>query len=200
MAGSDIKAVFISDENASDDDRLVTAARPNTSATMANTTFAGGGARNVTVTTTGTGDNAKTNTIVGTDVFGNAQTEVITSTGSAETVAGTKLFLTVTSVTSSAQFAANIKVGSGDFCAQAINSSMRVRLKGFSIVSGGTAGVIEFINGTPESGTTLFKSRTIGTDNTTVDRTIPEEGVLFDSGMSVKYTIATIDMMTFFHG
>ena len=200
MAGSDIKAVFISDENASDDDRLVTAARPNTSATMANTTFAGGGARKVTVTTTGTGDNAKTNTIVGTDVFGNAQTEVITSTGSAETVAGTKLFLTVTSVTSSAQFAANIKVGSGDLCAQAINSSKRVRLKGFSIVSGGTAGVIEFINGTPESGTTLFKSRTIGTDNTTVDRTIPEEGVLFDSGMSVKYTIATIDMMTFFHG
>ena len=200
MAGSDIKAVFISDENASDDDRLVTAARPNTSATMANTTFAGGGARNVTVTTTGTGDNGKTNTIVGTDVFGEAQTEVITSTGSAETVAGTKLFLTVTSVTSSAQFAANIKVGSGDLCAQAINSSMRVRLKGFSIVSGGTAGVIEFINGTPESGTTLFKSRTIGTDNTTVDRTIPEEGVLFDNGMSVKYTIATIDMMTFFHG
>ena len=199
MAGSDIKAVFISDENASDDDRLVTAARPNTSATMANTTFAGGGARNVTVTTTGTGDNGKTNTIVGTDVFGDAQTEVITSTGSAETVAGTKLFLTVTSVTSSAQFAANIKVGSGDLCAQAINSSMRVRLKGFSIVSGGTAGVIEFINGTPESGTTLFKSRTIGTDNTTLDRTIPEEGVLFDSGMSVKYTIATIDMMTFFH-
>ena len=128
MAGSDIKAVFISDENASDDDRLVTAARPNTSATMANTTFAGGGARNVTVTTTGTGDNGKTNTIVGTDVFGEAQTEVITSTGSAETVAGTKLFLTVTSVTSSAQFAANIKVGSGDLCAQAINSRMRVFL------------------------------------------------------------------------
>ena len=200
MAGSDIKAVFISDENASDDDRLVTAARPNTSATMANTTFAGGGARNVTVTTTGTGDNAKTCTITGTDVFGNAMTEVITSTSSAETVAGTKLFLTVTAVECSAQYAANIKVGSGDLCAQAINSSMRVRLKGFSIVSGGTAGVIEFINGTPESGTTLFKSRTIGTDNTTVDRTIPEEGVLFDSGMSVKYTIATIDMMTFFHG
>ncbi len=200
MAGSDIKAVFISDENASDDDRLVTAARPNTSATMANTTFAGGGARNVTVTTTGTGDNAKTCTITGTDVFGNAMTEVITSTSSAETVAGTKLFLTVTAVECSAQYAANIKVGSGDLCAQAINSSMRVRLKGFSIVSGGTAGVIEYINGTPESGTTLFKSRTIGTDNTTVDRTIPEEGVLFDSGMSVKYTIATIDMMTFFHG
>ena len=61
---SDVRALTISDENASDDDRLVTAAQPDTSATMANTTFAGGAARNVIVTTTGTGDNGKTNTIV----------------------------------------------------------------------------------------------------------------------------------------
>ena len=200
MSTTVVTPKFISDENASDDDRIVTAARPNTTATLANTTFLGGGARNIIVTTTGTGDNGKTTTITGTDVFGNSLTETITSTGSAEAVAGTKLFLTVTAVECSAQYAANIKVGSGTLCAEAIQGSNRIRLKGFSIVSGGTAGVIEFINGTPESGTTLFKSRTIGTDNTTVDRTIPEEGVLFDSGMSVKYTIATIDMMTFFHG
>ena len=112
MAGlSDVQALTISDENAADADRLVTAARPNTAATMANTTFVGGAARNVTVTTAGTSDNGKTNTIVGTDVFGDAQTEVITSTSSAEAVAGAKLFLTVTSVTSSAQFAGNITVG-----------------------------------------------------------------------------------------
>ena len=86
---TDVSVLTVSDENASDDDRLVTAARPDTSATMAQTTFAGGAARNVIVTTTGTGDNEKTNTITGTDVFGNAQTEVITSTGSAEAVAGT---------------------------------------------------------------------------------------------------------------
>ena len=199
MAGSNITAKFISDENASDDDRLVTAARPDTSATMANTTFLGGGARNVIVTTTGTGDNGKTCTITGTDVFGNAMTEVITSTGSAEAVAGTKLFLTVSAVECSAKYAANIKVGSGTLCAEAIQGSNRIRLKGFSIVSGGTAGVINYINGTPESGTTIFKSRTIGTDNTTLDRTIPEQGVLFEDGMSVSYTVATIDMMTFFH-
>jgi|TARA_R110001632_G_scaffold40832_1_gene102450 hypothetical protein len=196
---SDVRALTISDENASDDDRLVTAAQPDTSATMANTTFAGGAARNVIVTTTGTGDNAKTNTIVGTDVFGNALSEVIISTGSAEAVAGTKLFLTVTSVTSSAQFAANIKVGSGTLCAQAVESSNRVRLKGMSVVSGGTAGDVEFINGTPESGTTLFKSRTIGTANTTVDRTVPSQGVLFDSGASVKYTVDTADNITVFY-
>ena len=197
---SDIIPKFISDENASDPDRLVTAARPDTSATMAETTFAGGGARNVTVTTSGTGDNAKTCTITGTDVFGNAMTEVITSTGSAEAVAGAKLFLTVSAVECSAQYAANITVGSGDLCAEAINGSNRVRMKGFSIVSGGTAGVVEFFNNTPENGSALFKSRTIGTDNTTLDRTIPADGVLFTDGMSVKYTIATIDMMTFFHG
>ena len=184
-ANSDVSALTISDENAADADRLVTAARPNTSATMANTTFAGGAARNVTV--------------VGTDVFGAAISEVITSTGSAEAVAGAKLFLTVSSVTSSAQFAGNITVGSGSLCAQAIQGSNRVRLKGMSIVSGGTAGTVEFINGSPEDGTALFKARTIGTANTTVDRTIPAEGVLFDSGMSVKYTVDVADMLTIFY-
>ena len=199
MAGrSDVRAITISDEVAADADFIVTAARPNTAATIANASFASGGARILSVTTAGTGDNEKPNTIVGTDVFGDALTEVITSTGSAEKVSGAKYFKTVTSVTSSAQFAANITVGAEDSAAQAVFEG-RVRLKGFSIVSGGTAGVIEFIDGTPESGTTLFKSRTIGTDNSTVDRTIPEDGGLFESGMTVKYTIGTIDMMTFFY-
>jgi|TARA_R100001510_G_C7633074_1_gene191659 hypothetical protein len=200
MSTTVVTPKFISDENASDDDRIVTAARPNTTATLANTTFLGGGARNIIVTTTGTGDNGKTTTITGTDVFGNSLTETITSTGSAEAVAGTKLFLTVTAVECSAQYAANIKVGSGTLCAEAIQGSNRIRLKGFSIVSGGTAGTISYFNGTPESGTALFKSRTIGTDNTTIDRTIPDQGVLFEDGMSVQYTLGTIDMMTFFHG
>ena len=199
MGISDVKALTINDENASDDDRLVTAARPNTSATMANTTFAGGAARNVIVTTTGTGDNAKTCTITGTDVFGDAMTEVITSTGSAEAVAGTKLFLTVTAVECSAQYAANIKVGSGTLCAQAILGSNRVRLKGMSIVSGGTAGTVEFINGAPEDGTTIFKARTIGKTNSTVDRTIPSEGILFEDGLTIKYTLDVVDMLTVFH-
>ena len=199
MAGSDVKVLTVSDENASDDDRLVTAARPDTSATMANTTFAGGAARNVIVTTTGTGDNAKTCTITGTDVFGSAMTEVITSTSSAEAVAGTKLFLTVTAVECSAQYAANIKVGSGTSCAQAIGVGARARLKGMSIVSGGTAGTVSFFDGTPESGTTLFTARTIGTANDTVDRTIPQNGVLFASGLSISYTLDVADMMTFFY-
>ena len=196
---TDVQVKFIADENAADPDRLVTVARPNTSATMAATTFLGGGARNVTVTTAGTGDNNKTCTITGTDVFGNAITEVITSTGSAEAVAGAKLFVTVSAVECSAQYAGNITVGSGSLCAQALQGVNRVRLKGFSIVSGGTAGVVNHFDGTPESGTVLFKSRTIGTDNATVSHSVPGEGVLFKDGMTVQYTVATIDMMTFFY-
>ena len=199
MASSDVKALTVSDENAADADRLVTASRPDTSATMAQTTHAGGAARNVTVTTTGTGDNSKTCTITGTDVFGDAMTEVITSTSSAETVAGEKLFLTVSAVECSAKYAANITVGSGTLCAQAIGDGGRIRLKGLSVVSGGTAGTVSFYNGTPESGTVLFKARTIGTANQTIDRSIPEEGVLFASGMSVSYTLDVSDMMTFFY-
>ena len=113
MGISDVKALTINDENASDDDRLVTAARPDRTASLANTTFGGGAARNIIVTTTGTGDNGKTTTITGTDVFGNSLSETITSTSSAEAVAGTKLFLTVSAVECSAKYVADIKVGSG---------------------------------------------------------------------------------------
>lgn len=199
MAGSDVQVAFITDENAADPDRLVTAARPNTSATMAETTFLGGGARNVTVTTTGTGDSGKTCTITGTDVFGSAMTEVITSTGSAATVPGTKLFLTVSAVECSAQYAANITVGSGDLCAKAAGGGGRVRLVGTSIVSAGNAGLVDFYNGTPESGTIVFKAQTIGTDHATVDNTVPDEGLLFKDGLALAYTVATVSLMNIFH-
>jgi len=196
---SDIIPELVSDEVAADGDFIVTAARPNTTATLANTSFASGGARVLAVATAGTSDNGKTTTITGTDVYDAAISEVITSTGSAESVSGAKYFKTVTSVVCSAQYAGNITVGSVATAAQAIGGGGRIRLKGFSIVSGGTAGIINYYNGTPEDGTVLFKSRTVGTDNTTVDRTIPAEGILFKDGMTVQYTVATIDMMTFFY-
>lgn len=177
MAGSDVKVTAISDEVAADDDFIVTAARPNTTATLANTSFASGGARKLSVTTTGTGDNGKTTTITGTDVFGDSVSEVITSTGSAEAVNGSKYFKTISSVVCSAQYAANMKVGSQAGAAQAVFAG-RARLVGYSIVSGGTAGIVQFYNGTPESGSEVFSARTIGTDNTTVDNTIPDEGIL----------------------
>jgi len=195
---SDVKPITISDEVAASTTFIAAAARPTTVFTLANTSFASGGARILQVTTTGTGDNGKTVTIVGTDTHSNSISEVITSTGSAESVSGTKYFLTVVSATCSAQYAANASVGMTADAAQAIFAG-RTRLKSTSIVSGGTAGVVSFYDGTPEDGTVLFKARTVGTDNETVNMNIPDEGALFADGAAVQYTVGTIDMMTFFY-
>ena len=71
-------------------------------------------------------------------------------------------------------------------------------MKGYSIVSAGTAGLVDFHNGTPESGTIIFKAQTLGTDNTTIDNTIPDEGILFGSGLTVGYTVATVVLANIF--
>ena len=71
--------VYISDEVAADTDYFVTAARPNTDATMAQTSLAAGhngGGRNVTVTTNGS-ESGISMTATGTDVDGAAQTETM---------------------------------------------------------------------------------------------------------------------------
>ena len=89
MGHSDIKSIMITaDANAADDDSVLEAARPNTTATLDGADTSGGvatftGAQLINVTTTGTGDNGKTVTITGTDVNGDSQSEVITLTGSA---------------------------------------------------------------------------------------------------------------------
>tara|TARA_R110000737_G_scaffold260905_2_gene269217 strand:- start:254 stop:856 length:603 start_codon:yes stop_codon:yes gene_type:complete len=200
MAEVSVQAITISDEVAADGDWIVTAARPDTTATLANASFASGGARLLSVTTAGTSDNGKTTTITGTNVLDEVISEVITSTGSAEAVNGTKYFKTVTSVVCSAQYAGNITVGSLASAAQAIFAGP-TRLKGFFVVSGGTTGIVNLYDGDPASGSILFKTRTLGTDNTLINDTfIPGEGVLFRSGAVVQYTVATIDLMTFFYG
>tara|TARA_R110000796_G_scaffold40651_3_gene100651 strand:+ start:3319 stop:3921 length:603 start_codon:yes stop_codon:yes gene_type:complete len=199
MAEVSVQAITISDEVVADADFIVTAARPNTTATLANTSFASGGARLLSVTTAGTGDNGKTTTITGTNVLDEVISDIITSTGSAEAVNGTKYFKTVTSVVCSAQYAANITVGSLASAAQAIFAGP-TRLKGFFVVSGAAAGIVSLYDGAPISGSILFKTRTLGTDNTLINDTfIPGEGVLFRNGAVVQYTVGTVDLMTFFY-
>ena len=202
MGSSDVKVITISDEVALDADGISTAAAVgnNAALTIGGALHSGGTVTNASgrkVTLLSAGDDSGISfTVVGTDVNGDALSETVTG-ANAGTATSSGFFKTITSITAVGDPAGNMSAGINNSAADVIFEGP-TRLKGFSIVSGGTAGVIEFKNTSP-AGTTLFKARTIGTDNTTLDRTIPEQGVLFDAGMYVTYTVGTIDMMTFFY-
>jgi len=203
MAGSDVKAVFITaDTNAVDAASVAAAARPNTDFTIDGTdasagtaTFAAG--RIITATTAGTSDNGKTVTITGTDVNGDAQTETITLSGVATAHPGTKYFKTVTAASASSQPAGNVSLGMAEDAAEVIFAG-RSRLKGAYIVNSGTAGTLDFLTTSP-TGTSIMKLGTVASATVTRDVHIPEEGVLFTGGVYVQYTVATFTTITAFH-
>ena len=154
--------VYISDEVAADADYFVTAARPNTDATMAQTSLAAGhngGGRNVTVTTTGS-ESGISMTATGTDVDGAAQTETIALPGSATLTAGTKIFLTVTAAEFTSQPAANITVGFGAAAGAKIGGGGV--FGSFRTTSGAAAGTCSFrTSGT--AGTVIATDKSSGT-------------------------------------
>ena len=206
MAGSnsDVNVTFISDEVAADPNGFSASAQvgENAALTLGGALASGGsvtlGSARTVVITSGSDDSGISFNVVGTDLDGASLTENITG-GSSTASTGTKFFKTIISITAVGDPAGTVIAGTTASAADIIFGG-RTRLKGYSIVSGGTAGVIEFVNGEPNGGgATLFKARTIGTDNTTIDNTIPQNGVAFEDGMYVKYTIATTDMMSFFY-
>jgi len=201
---SDVKVTFISDEVLADPNGFSASAQVNANtALVLGGALADGGAvtlgsaRTVSITSGGD-DRSISFTVVGTDLDGASLTESITGVN-ASAATGSKFFKTIVSITPVGNPAGTVIAGTTASAADIIFGG-RTRLKGYSIVSGGTAGVIQFLNGEPNGGgTALFKARTVGKDNTTIDNTIPEEGVVFDSGVYVLYTIATTDMMSFFY-
>ena len=201
---SDVQAKFISDEIAADPDGISASASVGNNAAFViggalhsgGTVTLGGSARKVVLVSAGD-DSSISFTVVGTDINGTALTETVSGVDS-DTATSTKYFKTITGITAVGNPAGAMEAGTATAAADVVHAG-RVRLKGYSIVSGGTAGAIEFFNGDPnDGGSALFKARTIGTDNTTIDNTIPDEGVVFKNGLYVVYTIGTIDMMTFF--
>jgi|TARA_R110000744_G_C19059916_1_gene528826 hypothetical protein len=200
---SDIQVSFIRDEVALDADGISTAASVSEDAALTiNGALASGGSvtnasgRQVTILSAGD-DSGNTFTVVGTDVNEAALTEAVTG-ANAGTATSSGYFKTIASITlSGGDSGGNVSAGINGNAADVVFAG-RMRLKGYSIVSGGTAGEIDFLN-SGVSGTSIFKARTIGTDNTTLDNTVPAEGILFKDGMFVTFVIATIDMMTFFY-
>ena len=203
MAGSDVKAVTITaDTVAADDDGIsANAAVGNNAALTIGGALASGGSvtlshgRKVTITSSGN-DSDKSFTVVGTDVNGDSQTETVTG-ANAGAATSSNYFLTIASITAVGDPAANVKAGISDDAADVVFAG-RTRLKGAFLSSTGTAGNIDFLTSSP-SGTSQMKLRSVASATATRDVTIPQEGVLFESGLYIQYTVSTFNLMTVFH-
>jgi hypothetical protein len=205
MGVSDVKVAFISDEIAADPDGISASAQVANNAALViggalhvGNAYSSAGSSRKIVIVSGGNDSGISFTVTGTDIAGEALVETFLG-ANAGTATSTKYFQTVSGISAVGDPAGTVTAGTS---ADALDKVFfgRVRLKGYSIVSGGTAGVIEFFNGSPNgTGSALFKARTIGTDNTTVDNTIPLNGIVFEDGLYIVYTNTTVDMMSFFY-
>ena len=200
-----MEAKHISDETAADPNGISASANPGNNAALTiggalhsgNTVTLTGG-RIVEITSAGN-DAAIDATVTGTDVNGDALSETI-DMGNAGAVVTTAHFKTITLIQTIGNSAGNVIAGTTTGAADVI-SKATCRLHSMDIVSGGTAGVVNFHNGITDGvpGDILFKHRTLGTDNTAPGHiTFGGDGILFDKGMYVTYTVGHIDMMNFF--
>ena len=199
-----MKATHVSDEVAADDNGISASANPANNAALtiggalhSGNTVTNAGGRIVEITSAGD-DSGIDATVIGTDVNGDALEETIDLADSGAAVTS-GFFETITKIQMIGNSAGNIIAGTQTSAADVIEKGA-CRLKQCNIVSGGTAGVINFHNGITAGvpGTILFKARTIGTDNTNEMINLGDDGVLFDKGCYVTYTIGHIDMMNFF--
>ena len=200
MSGSDVKAVFITaDTQALDADGISAAAAVgnNASLTIEGALASGGSCtfdsgRVVTILSAGD-DSGISFTVTGTDVNGDSQTESITG-ANAGTATGAKYFKTVTAIAAVGDPAGNVSAGVNAAAGDVIFAG-RSRMQGLSIVCSGTAGTLSFTTTTP-AGTSLLKVGSVASATSTRDVTIPDEGIVFASGMFVQYTVSTFGTMT----
>jgi len=203
MALSDVQAVFITaDSTALDADGISTAATLSGAGNLTiNGALASGGSctfdagRIVTILSAGN-DSGDTFTVTGTDVNGDAQTEDITG-ANAGTATGSKYFKTVTQIAIDGASAGNVSAGVNASAGDVIFAG-RSRLKGVFTVNSATAGTISFTTTSP-AGSALMKLGTVASATVSRDVTVPDEGVVFASGVYIQYTVATFTNMTAYH-
>ena len=202
MAGSDVIAVIVSDEVALDADGIsVATSVGNNAALVIGGALADGGSvtnasgRQVTILSAGN-DSSKSFNVVGTDVNGASLTENVTG-ANAGTATSSGYFKTIASITAVGNPAGNVSAGINANAADVIFAG-RTRLKGFSFVSGGTAGKANIRNGSG-TGTEVVQFRSIGTDDSSEDPFIPDEGLLFKDGCFVTFVVPQFDLMMFYH-
>ena len=203
MGMSDVIAVTITaDTVALDADGIsVAAAVGNNAALVIGGALASGGSvtlshgRIVTILSAGD-DSGISFTVTGTDVNSDAQTESITG-ANAGTATGSKYFLTISGISAVGNPAGNVSAGVNASAADVIFAG-RSRMKGAFLTSTATAGTVDFLTTSP-TGTSLMKISSVASATATRDVVIPENGVLFDSGIYIQYTVSTFLTLTIFH-
>ena len=213
---SDIKIEFIGDHLEGSIDYFVTETQPDLKKnilTLEKIGFPFGSGRRVTLTTNAAeGDNNRCIEIIGIDAYGNSIVDTIMAPTTASTVTGETYFREIESISAySAKepvgWAGSITVGmavEGGKVVQSVGGGGRVVLKGYSITSGGTPDVpvdyaVEFREGTEKS-EVIFKAQLDPVANTTVDYTVPNEGVVFEGGLVITYDFESpFNMMNIFY-
>jgi len=203
MAGSDVKAVIITDEVALDADGISVATSVGNNAALViggalaesgSVTNASG--RQVTILSAGN-DSSKAFDVVGTDVNGASLTERVTG-ANAGTATSSGYFKTIVSITAVGNPSGDVSAGINSNALGVIFAD-RTRLQGFSFVSGGAAGTAN-VRETGATGTEVVQFRTTGTDNQSDGaRGFPDEGLLFKTGCFVTFVVGTVDLMMFYH-
>jgi len=203
MGMSDVIAVTITaDTVALDADGIsVAASVGNNAALTIGGALASGGSvtlshgRIVTILSAGD-DSGISFTVTGTDVNSDAQTESITG-ANAGTATGSKYFLTISGISAVGNPAGNVSAGVNASASDVIFAG-RSRMKGAFLTSTATAGTVDFLTTSP-TGTSLMKISSVASATATRDVVIPENGVLFDSGVYIQYTVSTFLTLTIFH-
>ena len=203
MGMSDVIAVTITaDTVALDADGIsVAASVGNNAALVIGGALASGGSvtlshgRIVTILSAGD-DSGISFTVTGTDVNSDAQTESITG-ANAGTATGSKYFLTISGISAVGNPAGNVSAGVNASASDVIFAG-RSRMKGAFLTSTATAGTVDFLTTSP-TGTSLMKISSVASATATRDVVIPENGVLFDSGVYIQYTVSTFLTLTIFH-
>ncbi len=201
MSSSDIQSTFI--EAAAAGTQTVSANASdvgnNAAMTLTASPYVTDQARKITITAANN-QSGISFTIVGLDETATAATETLTGPTAGATVTSTKYYSSVTSITAvgNPQTAAgNISAGTGaDIAAPIYRGDLRMR--GMYAVNTGTAGTINFVQGSA-SGTSRLKFNTVAAANSTEYPDIPEDGVVFRNGGYILFDQTKLSSITVFY-
>jgi hypothetical protein len=201
MSSSDIQSTFI--EAAAAGTQTVSAnatdVANNAAMTLTASPYVTDQPRKITITAA-SNQSGISFTIVGLDETAAAATETLTGPTAGATVTSTKYYSSVTSITAvgNPQTAGgNISAGtSASIAAPIFRGDLRMR--GMYAVNTGTAGTINFTQGSA-SGTSRLKFNTVAAANSTEYPDIPEDGVVFRNGGYIVFDQTKLSSITVFY-